>query len=36
MSGDTFAKMLEWISGFMADIKALFEKLMETLSGLMG
>lgn len=35
MSGDTFAKMMDWIAKFLADVKALFANLMETLSGLM-
>lgn len=32
MSGDTFAKMMEWISGFIAKIVDLFKKLGEMLS----
>lgn len=32
MTGNTFAKMMEWISSFIADIVALFKKLGEVFS----
>lgn len=35
MSANTFTKMMEWISGFIAKIVQMFKDLYEQLTGLM-